>query len=118
MYLDQHRYDAAQRELKKALALDDSRAHTLYLLGRAYVEQKDNEKRYPILKQALRIQPDLPETNSLLGTAYLRLGKIADAVPRLKKAAATDHCGNVHYQLFMAYRKLGQPERAQKELAR
>jgi tetratricopeptide (TPR) repeat protein len=118
VYLDQHKYDAAQSELEKALALDDSRAHTLYLLGRAYVEQKDNEKAVPILERALRIQPDLPETNSLLGTAYLRLGKTVDAVPRLEKAASTDHYGNVHYQLYMAYRKLGQTERAQKELAR
>ncbi len=118
VYLDQHNYDAAQSELKKALASDDSRAHTLYLLGRVYVEQKDNEKAVPILERALRLQPDLPETNSLLGTAYLRLGQTANAVPKLEKAAATDHYGNVHYQLYMAYRKLGQPERAQKELAR
>jgi tetratricopeptide (TPR) repeat protein len=118
VYLDQHKYDAAQTELEKALALDDSRTHTLYLLGRAYVEQKDNEKAVPILERALRLQPELPETNSLLGTAYLRLGKTADAVPRLEKAASTDHYGNVHYQLYMAYRKLGQTERAQKELAR
>jgi tetratricopeptide (TPR) repeat protein len=118
VYLDQHHYDAAQIELEKALALDDSRAHTLYLLGRAYVEQKENEKAVPILERALRLQPDLPETNSLLGTAYLRLGQTANAVPRLEKAASTDHYGNVHYQLYMAYRNLGQAERAQKELAR
>ncbi len=118
VYLDQHNYPAALSELEKALALDDSRAHTLYLLGRVYVEQKDNEKAVPILERALRLQPDLPETNSLLGTAYLRLGQTANAIPRLEKAAATDHYGNVHYQLYMAYRKLGQAERAQKELAR
>ncbi|MGA7415069.1 MAG: tetratricopeptide repeat protein [Bryobacteraceae bacterium] len=118
VYLDQHNYDAAQSELEKALALDDSRAHTLYLLGRVYVEQKYNEKAVPILERALRLQPDLPETNSLLGTAYLRLGQTANAVPRLEKAASTDHYGNVHYQLYQAYRKLGQPDRAQKELER
>ena len=118
VYLDQHNYDAAQSELDKALALDDSRAHTLYLLGRVYVEQRQNEKAVPILERALRLQPDLPETNSLLGTAYLRLGQTANAVPRLEKAAATDHYGNVHYQLYMAYRKLGEAERAEKELAR
>jgi len=98
--------------------LDDSRAHTLYLLGRAHVEQKDNERAVPYLERALRLQPDLAEANSLLGTAYLRLGQTADAVPRLEKAAASDHYGNVHYQLYMAYRKLGQADRAQKELAR
>ncbi len=118
LYLDHHTYDSAQLELEKALALDASRAHTLYLLGRVLVEQRDNEKAVPYLERALRIQPDLTEANSLLGTAYLRLGQTADAVPRLEKAASTDHYGNVHYQLYVAYRKLGQPDRAQKELAR
>ena len=118
VYLDQHNYDASRSELEKALVLDDSRVHTLYLLGRGYVEQKDNEKAVPILERAVQLQPDLAEANNLLGTAYLRLGRTADAVPRLEKATSSDHYGNVHYQLYMAYRKLGQLERAQKELAR
>ena len=31
---------------------------------------------------------------------------------------ALDHYGNVHYQLYLAYRKLGQAELTQKALAR
>jgi tetratricopeptide (TPR) repeat protein len=54
----------------------------------------------------------------LLGTAYVRLGQFANAIPKLKEAAPTDHYGNVHYQLYLAYRKLGQAELAQKALAR
>ena len=46
------------------------------------------------------------------------MGQFADAIPRLEKAAPSDHYGNVHYQLYLAYRKLGQAELAQKELAR
>lgn len=118
LYLEHLEYDAAQSELEKALALDSSRTHALYLLGRAYVEEKETEKALPYLERAVRLQPDLAEANSLLGTAYLRLGQFANAISSLEKAAGSDHYGNVHYQLSVAYRKLGQPERAQKELMR
>jgi tetratricopeptide (TPR) repeat protein len=118
LHLEDHTYDAAESELARALALDASSMHTLYLLGRLYVETKDNEKAVPYLEHALRLQPELAEANSLLGTAYLRLGRAADAVPRLQKAAPSDHYGNVHYQLYVAYRKLGNSELAQKEFAR
>jgi tetratricopeptide (TPR) repeat protein len=99
------------------LALDPSRTRALYLLGRLYVQNKDNDKALPYLQRALRLQPDFIEANSLLGTVYVRLGQFAEAIPKLEKAAPSDHYGNVHYQLYLAYRKLGRTERAQKELA-
>jgi Flp pilus assembly protein TadD len=118
LYLDHHTDDAAaQSELEKALALDPSRTRALYLLGRLYVQNKDNDKALPYLQRALRLQPDFIEANSLLGTVYVRLGQFAEAIPKLEKAAPSDHYGNVHYQLYLAYRKLGRTERAQKELA-
>jgi tetratricopeptide (TPR) repeat protein len=82
------------------------------------VQKRENDKAVPYLQRALRLQPDLAEASSLLGTAYVRLGQFANAIPKLEKAAARDHYGNVHYQLFLAYRKLGQTELAQKALAR
>lgn len=117
VYFDSQDNDNAESELKKALALDPSRTHALYLLGRLYIQQRETEKALPYLERALRLQPDLAEANSLLGTAYLRMGQYSKAIPKLQKAAATDHYGNVHYQLYEAYRKLGQPELAKKELA-
>jgi tetratricopeptide (TPR) repeat protein len=117
-YLNNHSDEDAQRELERALALDPSRTHALYLLGSLYVQKRDNEKAASYLGRALRLQPDLAEANGLLGTAYVRLGQFANAIPKLEKAAPLDHYGNVHYQLFLAYRKLGQAELAQKALAR
>lgn len=118
LYLDNHSDAEAQSELEKAVELDASRTHSLYLLGRLYVQNRENEKAVPYLQRALRLQPDLAEANEMLGTAYVRLGKFADAVPRLEKAAPRDHYGNVHYQLYVAYHKLGRMELAQKALAR
>lgn len=118
VYLDNQADDDAQSELEKALALDPSRTHALYLMGRLYVQKRENEKALPYLQRALRVQPDLVDASSLLGTAYVRLGQFANAVPKLEKAAPLDHYGSVHYQLYLAYRKLGQVELAQKALAR
>jgi tetratricopeptide (TPR) repeat protein len=110
--------EEARAELEKALSLDPSRTHALCLLGRLYVQKRDAEKAVPYLQTALRYQPDMVEASSLLGTAYVRLGQFARAVPELQKAAALDFYGNVHYQLYLAYRKLGQSELAEKALAR
>jgi tetratricopeptide (TPR) repeat protein len=118
LYLNNHTDEDAQRELERALALDSSRTHALYLLGSMYVQKRENEKALSYLERALRLQPDLTEASGLLGTAYVRLGQFANAVPKLEKAAPLDHYGNVHYQLYLAYRKLGQAELAQKALAR
>jgi tetratricopeptide (TPR) repeat protein len=118
LYLDNHSDDHAQTELEKALTLDPSRTHALYLLGRLYVQNRENEKALPYLQRALRLQPDSAEASGLLGTAYVRLGQFAKAIPKLEKGAPLDHYGNVHYQLFLAYRKLGQTKLAQKAFAR
>jgi len=118
LYLDNHSDAEAQSELERAVELDASRTHALYLLGRLYVQNRENEKAVPYLQRAVRLQPDLAEANEMLGTAYVRLGQFADAVPKLEKAAPRDHYGNVHYQLYVAYHKLGRAELAQKALAR
>jgi tetratricopeptide (TPR) repeat protein len=117
-YLDNRSDGDAQSELEKAAALDPSRTKTLYLLGRLYVLDNENEKAVPFLERALQLQPNLNEASGLLGTALIRMGKFADAVPRLAKAAPLDHMGNIHYELYLAYRKLGEAELAQKALTR
>jgi tetratricopeptide (TPR) repeat protein len=117
LYLDNHSDGEAQTELEKALELDPSRTHALYLVGRLYVQNRDNEKAVPYLQHALQLQPDLAEASELLGTAYVRLGQFANAIPRLERAAPFDHYGNVHYQLYLAYHKLGRDELAKKALA-
>ena len=117
-YLDNHSEQDAQRELEQAAALDSSRTKTLYLLGRLYVQNNENEKAAAFLRRALQLQPNLNEASGLLGTAYVRMGQFDDAARMLEKAAPLDHMGNIHYQLYLAYRKLGQSELAQKALAR
>ena len=118
LFLKKKTYDEAQAELETSLRLDPSRAHTLYLLGRLHVQKRENEEAVPYLEKALRYQPDLPEACGLLGTAYVRLGQDAKAIPELEKAVDIDFYGDIHYQMYVAYRKLGKLELADKALAR
>lgn len=118
LFLIKNSFEEAREELAKSLALDSSRTRTLCLLGRLYVRQREEEKAIPYLQRALRHQPDMVEASSLLGTAYVRLGQAADAVPQLEKALKFDYYGSVHYQLSLAYRKLGKVELAKKALVR
>lgn len=117
-YLDNRSYADAERELLKAVALDPLRTKALFLLGSLYIMDNDNEKAVPFLNRALQLQPNLNDASGMLGTAYVRMGKFAEAVPRLEKAAPSDHYGTIHYQLYQAYRKLGDTELARKALVR
>jgi Tfp pilus assembly protein PilF len=107
LYLDNHSEADAEKELQTAVELDSARSRALYLLGRLYVQQRNNDKAVPFLRSALRVQPDFAEASSLGGTALMRLGRYAEAVPNLNNAAQVDHYGNVHYQLYVACKKLG-----------
>ncbi|MGA2987567.1 MAG: tetratricopeptide repeat protein [Terriglobia bacterium] len=118
LLLKKKSYDEAQAELEKSLRLDPSRPRTLCLLGRLYVQEHETEKAVPYLQKALSYEPDMPDANILLGTAYVRLGEDAKAIPTLEKAISLDFYGDVHYQMYVAYRKLGKLELADKALAR
>jgi hypothetical protein len=48
----------------------------------------------------------------------VRLGQDAEAIPELEKAAPSDFYGDVHYQLYVAYRRLGKLQLADQALAR
>ena len=118
LLLKKKSYDEAQAELETSLRLDPSRPRTLCLLGRMYVQKHETEKAVPYLEKALSYEPEMPDANMLLGTAYVRLGEDAKAIPVLEKAVSLDFYGDVHYQMYVAYRKLGKLDLADKALAR
>jgi lipopolysaccharide biosynthesis regulator YciM len=58
------------------------------------------------------------EARAELGKAFLHTGRPELAIGELEKVSSIDYYGNLHYQLYEAYRKLGKAELAQKALAR
>lgn len=70
------------------------------------------------LRRALAIKPDLYEARVTLGRALVAGGRYAEAISHLRRAAelAPDN-PEPHYQLSIAYRRLGRKEEAAEETA-
>jgi tetratricopeptide (TPR) repeat protein len=76
------------------------------------------EEGIPALERALGINPDLYEARVTLGRALVTRGRAAEAVGHLKRAAAlAPENPEPHYQLSLAYRRLGRKEEADAESA-
>jgi tetratricopeptide (TPR) repeat protein len=120
LYLSFHKKPVAEAkaELEKALALDPSRPRTLYLLGKICLMKREYQAAIPLLRGALRFEPNLLGAHAGLGRALLRTGEVELAARELERAVGADYYGDLHYQLYDAYRQLGKTELAMKALAR
>ncbi|HEX8283514.1 MAG TPA: tetratricopeptide repeat protein [Pyrinomonadaceae bacterium] len=108
---------AAYRELAAA----QPRASEGHLgLGALLVKRggAEAEEGIKALGRAVEIDPDLYEARVTLGRALVARGRAAEAVEHLRRAAALAP-GNPepHYQLSLAYRRLGRKEEAAAESA-
>lgn len=111
------RVDDAEAELQQAAKLTPGNAETEYLLGQVYSKSEKTAQAVEHLKVAVRRDPNLLQARALLGTAYMHLKQPALAVPELQKALPLDYYGDLHFQLYKAYRALGQTDAAEKALA-
>lgn len=118
LYFLKKSFPQAEEELKTAVQLDPGRAPSLFLLGRLRLDRHQAPESIPYLQTALRYDPNLLEARAALGQAYMRSGQAEQAVPQLERAASTDTYGDLHYLLYVAYRKLGKDDLATKALAR
>jgi len=117
MYIQLHRLDEAKAELQESAKLNRSSAEANYLLGQVFSKENQLEAAAGYLRRALQLDPNLLQARALLGTVYMHLDKPAQAAPELEKALALDYYGDLHFQLYRAYKALGQGERAAKALA-
>lgn len=106
----------ALAELNQELKLDPTHAEANGEIGTILVFQDQPGKAIPYLETALRIDPSLFLVHQELGKAYMLQSNYPKAVEELKLAAKTDLDGSAHYQLGMAYRKMGRTEEARKEI--
>ena len=80
--------------------------------GDALVQMGETPDALASLTRSLELNPALTHAHVLLGKLYGAQGKLDEALKHLEKGASADKDGGVHYQLFILYRKLNQPERA------
>jgi tetratricopeptide (TPR) repeat protein len=81
------------------------------------VHTQEAARAVPFLQRALVLDPSILKAHGELGKAFLQMNQWEKAVAELELASSADPGGELHYQLFRAYTKLDQRERAQGALA-
>jgi len=78
---------------------------------------RTSPKARALLEKAVRLDPKLGDAFLLLGIVYADEGNLTKAISAYKSAIdATPPMEEAHYRLAQAYRKTGEPAKAQKEI--
>ena len=110
--------DAARAEFEKELEVDPRNAAAEFVLGELARRAGHWEEAARHFASASRLDIGFAEAYLALGMSLAAAGKFAEAVPPLEtyvKIEPADPSG--HYQLALAYRRTGNNEGAQRELA-
>jgi tetratricopeptide (TPR) repeat protein len=87
------------------------------LLGRIYVVLRQPERGVPLLEEALSVKPDIVDAQKALGQGYSMRREFRRALPLLQAVAeARPLDEHIHFLLSQAYRGVGQPEEAAREM--
>jgi tetratricopeptide (TPR) repeat protein len=100
-------FDRAEECLRSTLSRNPQAMQAVFELANIAVRQHRYADAVPLLKRFLEQQPDALAAHADLGRAYFHLEKYADAAAELQKAAPSDEQGDIHYQLSVVLRKLG-----------
>jgi tetratricopeptide (TPR) repeat protein len=110
-------FPEALRALEKSLEIDQSNAEVSFLAGKIQLTLEEPAKALSLFEQALQLNPGMLKAHAELGRAYLRLNQWRQAATELELAADADVGGELYYELFRAYSRLDQNEKAQQALA-
>lgn len=113
--------DSAPQEaralLEKELAVDPAHYLAKSLLGQVLVALRESANAIPLLQDALDAKDSMPEARRALGKALLDTGNAEAALPHLERVAREKPDDDqVHFLLAQAYRALGKPQEAAREM--
>jgi tetratricopeptide (TPR) repeat protein len=101
------------QSFERALQLQPDDLATLVWLGNAYLDQGRPADAEPLFAKALSIQPRSVPALFGLGRTALAKQEYTSAIDHLEQALSLDPKEvTIHYQLAMAYRGMGNPEKA------
>ena len=115
--LKQRNMEAAIAEFQKVIERYPSNAEAHFNIARCFLLLGEQEQADSFARTALRLKPDLLATHAILGRILMDRGETQAAVAEMEKALPTDQDGSLYYQVFLAYRKLKQPAKAENALA-
>lgn len=103
--------------LEAELQADPDHYMAKSLLGQLLAAMRESGKAIPLLESALQGKPSLVDARRALGKALLDAGKAAQALEHLRRVAAENpEDEQVHFLLAQAYRALGKPDEAAREM--
>ena len=112
-------FERAAERLERALELRPADLAATVWLSRVYQELGRPETAGALVAGLLARLPDTPALRVEAGRIALAMEEYASAVDYLEAALALDPgAGSVHYPLAMAYRRLEDPDRANRHLER
>ncbi len=104
LYLGSRNYKGATYELEEAHRLDPESFDIAYMLGYAYLENKQLDSARKIFAGMQEQLGDSPQLHMLFGRVYREAEFISEATSEFERAAALDpHYPRVHYYLGLAY---------------
>jgi len=106
----------AESALRKALQLDASNPQANFELADVLLREHRFEDAAPYLELAVKQRPDFLAAHADLAKVYIARDNTAQAMAELLKALPTDQSGDLHYQLYLLYKKQGMTEQAQTAL--
>jgi tetratricopeptide (TPR) repeat protein len=109
--------EEAALEFEKELELNPNDSLALWKLGEIILNREAGEA-LPYLQRAVDLNPYLPQAIFAYGKGLARVGEVGKALEQFQRVvqmAPEEH--SVHYHLARSYRRLGQTEEANKEIA-
>ena len=110
--------EQAKREFLEELKIDPNNAGAEYVLGELAHQEQQLDEAVQHFSRAAKLDPSFGDAFLGLGEALISLKKFNEAIPPLETAAKFE-AGNpaVHYNLAMAYSRVGRKPEADKEFA-
>ena len=111
--------EQATQVLQKALAMDANHARMRTLLGIAYFRDNLTDAAIRELQHTLKLDPTSLMARYTLGNAFLQQEAWQSAIDTFKELIEIDPFhAKAHFSLGTAYRRIGEPEVAQRNLQR
>lgn len=110
--------EEARKEFEQELQIDPTNANAAYELGELHRKNGDFAEARRFFEMALKNYPGFEEAQVGLGKALLALEQPALALPHLEAARSLNRENEVtHFQLWRAYKALGNASEQEKALA-
>jgi tetratricopeptide (TPR) repeat protein len=113
LYWQAKGYDKAIPELRDTLAKRPNDPEASYLMGDILVARRHYSEAYPYARAGLAASGKTAYyAHALLGKIYASEGKMEKAIKELQLALPGDDDGSIHFQIYQAYRRVGDPQAA------